>query len=126
MLRVDPEKVEAQLTAMVAALAPHLDGSEANNVLARMQTLVVPAIIRWKLGEMARGVGENDLLNALVCLVSSQMAGIIGEVVGSADFGKEHFALANNLLQPIGEEIGAIMTGEREMQQFSVGAESVN
>lgn len=126
MQKVDPEKVEGQLTSMLASLAPYTEGKEANNVLARMQSHVIPALVRWKTGEINRGSGENDVLNAFVCMVASQMASLIGEVVGRADFEDVHFKMANSLLQAVGEEVGSIMTGAREMQNFSVRAEATH
>jgi hypothetical protein len=125
-MRVDPDKVEAQLSSMLAALAPYTEGDEPRHVLARMQMQVLPAIVRWKTSEMNRGSAENDVLNAFVCMVSSQMAGIVGEVIGSADFGDPHFEMVNSLLQAIAEEVGSIMSGEREMQNFNVRAEATH
>lgn len=120
---IDSEKVERQLTAMIESLKPHCEGSEPNNVLARLQADVVPAFIRWKLGEANRRTHEDGVLNAFVCFVSSQMVGTIGELLGDPDAGEAHFQLANRLLQAIGEEVGSILTGERSMANFSVAAE---
>lgn len=125
-MAVDPEKIERQLATMVEGLRPFTEGAEPNNVLARLQSTVVPAFVRWKAGEMNRGADENSVLNAFVCFVSSQMVSVVCEVVRSNQPGNEHFRLANSLLQAIGEEIGAIMTGERAMDAYNVPTERPN
>lgn len=124
-MTVDPEKIEQQLADMVAGLAPYSEGSAANNVVARMQMTVVPAYIRWKAGEANRGSDENGILNAFVLFVSSQMVGTICETVGSSEIDEAHFALANRLLRAIGDEVGSIMTGGREMVSYHVPAEQI-
>src|SRR5579859_5769823 len=125
-MQVDPEKIERQLAAMVEGLKPFTEGSQPNNVLARVQSQVVPAFVMWSAGEKNRGTDENALLNALVCFVSSQTVSMIAEMLGDAEFDTPHFELANRVLQAVGEEIGAIMTGERKMDAFFVPAEATH
>lgn len=126
MLRVDPEKVEAEIAAMVASLADHCEGTTPDDVLHRMQMQVIPAFIRWKLGEMNRSVDENSVLNAVVAFVASQMVSTVVEVIGDPEIEEAHFTLTNKLLRAIGEEVGAIMTGRRQMVQHHVAADPVN
>jgi len=122
-MAVDPQKIEQQLATMIADLAPFCDGSSPNNVLARMQSQVIPAFIRWKTQEMERGSDENSVLNAFVALASSQLVSLVCEVVGSTDTGDDHFKVANTVLLAVGEEIGAILSGNRQMASYSVAAE---
>lgn len=123
-MAIDPQKIEHQLQVMLASIEPYTQGDEPNNVLARIQFTVIPAIIRWKVGEMNRGTDEDSVLNALVCLVASQTVDIVGEVIGSAVPSDRHFALSNKILQAIGEELGAILSGSRDMNNFNIMAET--
>jgi len=120
---IDPEKVEQQLANMVAALAPHVEGDALTNVVARIQTAVIPAFIRWKAGEMNRQSDTNSVLNAVVAFMSSQMVGVIGDVAASEE---EAFQIANNMLQGIGEEVGAVLAGARKIGEFHVPAEQAH
>ena len=123
MLRIDPEKIEQQLATMIEDLLPHCDGSDPGAVVARMQMQVIPALIRWKTGEANRGTDHNGVLNAFVAMVSSQLVSLTVEVIGSTEISGEHFTTANTVLMAIGEEIGSILSGEREMQAYNVPAE---
>lgn len=120
---IDPEKVEQQIAAMAASLAPYVEGDRPNNVVSRCQAAVIPAFIRWKMGEMNRSSDQNAVLNAFVAFVCSQMGAL---VVDCAEGAQAQFDLANKLLQAIGEEIGAILSGTSDVQQHSIPAESAH
>lgn len=125
-MAIDPTKVDQQLAEMVASMAPFLDGAEPNNVLARLQSQVVPAFVRWRANETNRRTEENVVLNAIVCFVSSQLVSAVCEVIGDTDIEDVHFELANKLLHAIGDEVGSIMTGDRKMQAHHVAVESAH
>lgn len=131
MLRVDPEKLEAQIAEMVSTLEPRSKGTGVEAVVMRMQLALLPPFMRWKLAEMNGGATtDNEICNAFVAFAASQIAGIVHDCASTSGSieraGDQHFAIANSIMQGIGEELAAIFASESPVTATAIQAEHVN
>jgi hypothetical protein len=110
MLRVDPEKIEAELAAFLEREGPKALQPGFPGVVARAQIALLPTITRWRVQEMNRlGADPNEVANALVMMIASTLTGEAMSVYGQ-EANDEHFSFINNMLRGIGEECGALLT----------------
>jgi len=121
--KIDPAKVEAEIAVMTERLTSLANTEGLEGVVMRMQLALIPPFIRWKFSEMNGVTTDNQICNAFVAFVSSQMAGLVADCV---DDTNERYALANRLLQGIGEEVGSIFAGTSGVTTQTVPAEPVN
>jgi hypothetical protein len=110
MLRVDPEKIEADLAAVLLREIEKTKESGFVGVMARAQVALLPAITRWRLGEINRlDADPNEVANALLRIFSSTLVGEAYSVHGTK-VDEDHFQFVNLMLRGIGEECGALLT----------------
>lgn len=113
MLRVDPEKMEAELAALRKAMESQVNLPGARGTIARMQMQVLPALTRWRTGEINRiEFDPNDVANALVALISCTLFSEACSVYGD-EIASDHYKFFNNMMQGIAEEFGALLGGTR-------------
>lgn len=118
-MRTDPEKVEAAIAAMIEEMKPALAVPGVRGTLARMQTMVTPAVLRWRSSEVNRGTDPNDIANALVGLISSTLVAEATAVYGMEPT-YDHYNFINSMLQGIAEEFGSMLNGAGGIKMKSV------
>lgn len=109
--KVDPEKLDASIRAMIEKMKPGLHEPGIKGVLARMQTMVTPALTQWRSGEVNRSTDPNDVANALILLFGTTLSSEACAIFGMFDVENpdEHFGFVNDFLQGLGEEIAAML-----------------
>jgi hypothetical protein len=112
MLRIDPEKIEAELAAMQKAMALQANLPGPPGAIARMQMAVLPALTRWRTAEINRDVNPNDVANALVALFAATLYSEVTTVYGT-EIDDDHYQFLNKMMLGIGQEVGAFLEGNR-------------
>lgn len=120
--KVDPEKLEAALAAMIEEMKPGLNMAGLTGTIARMQTEVNPALPRWRANEVNRATDPNHVSNAMVALIASTLVSESQAVYGPGATD-EHYGYINAVLQGIAEEFGSMLHGGSGMKVSPVHME---
>lgn len=113
MIKVDPEKSEASIAAMVEGMKPALNEPGFKGVLARMQSTATPALVRFREAEINRGSDPTDVGNALMLLFATTLMSEACAIWG-LDPSDNHYSYINNMLKGIAAEFEEILTGNAD------------
>lgn len=104
MQQVDIQAVKAAMEEFRISQRKLADDPEQGCVF-RAQLAVTPELTLWRAEEVNRGTDPNEVLNAMVMLVASTIA---GEIMAVTDDQGAQFETFNRTIHAIAEEVAAL------------------